>query len=237
MINLGKKLGFAALLALGVVSSAQSSVLDTFDYGFNVALAVGASSGDSDTSGVLTGVTDTTPAGDVVYTLTKTSDSDFGATGGALFTSGLLYLFNDDGTSNLQLNYFDEVGGPVGGLDITDGGSSDQFYFDVEFIDLGFFLDLIVMDIDGGISTLTFEQTEKVENSDPTKRIFASFASFTPGADFSKVATITALIRSTVDGADLKISEVGTTNIPEPTTVAIFGLALVGFAFSSRKKA
>ena len=66
---------------------------------------------------------------------------------------------------------------------------------------------------------------------------YVSFSDFVGSADFANVATISAAITGSTAGADLTISEVGTTSIPEPTTIAIFGLALVGFAFSSKRKA
>jgi len=234
-MKLGKKLGLAALLAFITTTTTQAMVLDSFDY--DVALQGSATNGVSVDSGILTGVTNTIPAGDVVYTLTSTSDATIGAQAGATLGAGELYLFNTNGTSNLTLSYFDLNGGPISGLDITDGGLSDQFYFDIEFIDLGFFLDIIVQDIYSQVSTVTYSQTDAILLSDPTERVYAAFSDFVGVADFSAVGQITAVIRGTTAGADLTISEVGTANVPEPSTVAIFGLALVGFAFSSRRKA
>jgi hypothetical protein len=235
MMNLGKKLGFAALLAFGSAASVQAMVLDTFDY--DVSLQVSTVNGSTIGSGIQTGVTNTVPAGDVAYTLTATSNASFGALGGANATNGSLYHFNTDGTSNLELNYFDLVGGPSVGLDITDSATSSAFYFDVEFIDLGFFVDFTITDISGAVSTFTYNHQTSVSLTDPTERVFADFSNFIGSASFANVAGISAVIRSTESGADLRISEVGTTSVPEPTTIAIFGLALIGFAFNSKRKA
>ena len=179
MKNLGKKFAFTVLLAFGAINSAQSIVLDTFDY--DVALVGSTSSGVTVSSGILSGVTNTDPAGDVVYSLTSTSTATVGAASGATLGAGELYLFNTNGTSNLTLNYFDEFDAPVNGIDLTDGGTSDLFYFDVEFIDLGFFLDLIVTDIFGNTSSLTFEQEDAIPLESPTERVYAAFADFVAG--------------------------------------------------------
>ena len=56
------------------------------------------------------------------------------------------------------------------------------------------------------------------------------------GVDFTKIAAFTASIDGVPD-ADFRISEVGATSVPEPSTIAIFGLALLGFGFSARRKA
>jgi len=53
---------------------------------------------------------------------------------------------------------------------------------------------------------------------------------------FEQVYEIKILLTAGND-VDLHLTEFGITNVPEPSTVAIFGLALVGFAFSSRRKA
>jgi hypothetical protein len=235
MINLVKKLSLATLLALGTVSSAQAMVLDTFDY--NTSVTGSTASGQTTSIGPITGVTATVPAGDVTYELTTTSASIIGPVAGSSAASGVLYLFNNNGTSNLTLSYNDLVGAPATGLDITDYGLSSLFYFDIEFIDLGFSLELTVEDIGSNTATANYTQQTAILPSDPTERIFVSFSDFVGSADFDHVKSITAVLTAANAGADLTISEVGTTGIPEPTTIAIFGLALVGFAFSSKRKA
>ncbi|MBL4822747.1 MAG: PEP-CTERM sorting domain-containing protein [Colwellia sp.] len=232
MTNLVKKLSFATLLAFGSVTSAQALVLDSFDY--NVALTGSTANGTTSSSSLLSGVTNTIPAGDVLYTLSTTSTSVLGPNAGASSTTGVMYLFNNDGTSNLTLDYSDVGAAP---LDITDLGASNTFYFDVEFIDLGFTFDFTVTDFVGAISTVSYDQLVAIPSAAPTERVYVSFSDFVGSADFANVATISAAITGSTAGADLTISEVGTTSIPEPTTIAIFGLALVGFAFSSKRKA
>jgi hypothetical protein len=242
MTNLMKKLGFASLLAFGAVTSAQAMVLDTFDYSVTLETPL-ATSGSTISSAVLTGVTNTPIAGDVQYTLTATSDASFAPRAGTLPT-GEMYLFNDDGTSNVTLEYSDANATSL--LDITDAGASNSFYFDVEFIDLGFILDLTVMDFAGNSSVVNYEQLVAIPAADPTERVYISFNDFNAlavlgggtgtEANFSQVVSITAVVSGSNTGADLKISEVGT-SVPEPTTIALFGLALVGFAFNSKRKA
>lgn len=232
MTNLAKKLGFATLLAFGSATSVQALVLDTFDYD-TVVLQGGTANGDVQTTS-LPAVTSTVPAGDVTYTLTTTSTSTgVGPQAGSSSTDGAMFLFNSNGTSNLLLEYSDaDATMPI---DLTDAGAANQFYFDVEFIDLGFSVDLTVTDLLNNVSTVTYTQLTAIPASSPTERVYVSFSDFMGTADFSSVQSIDAEIKTTIAGADLTISEVGT--VPEPTSIALFGLALVGFAFSAKRKA
>jgi hypothetical protein len=211
----------------------------------------------------LTNVTQTTPAGDVLYTLTLNSDGHPGTNGTtaeAFFGDGFLYYSEKtqvDSTLTLEYNdlsieaaaaaaYSANIGGGTpaevaaaqaaayavaltGAQDFTDGGSSTDFYFDVVFSAEGFDLSLQITDILGNSATGMLNTVPEVLS--PTK-LYLGFGAFA-GVDLTKVVNVVATINSN-SGSDLTLAEVGT--IPEPTTVALFGLGLLGFAFNSRKK-
>jgi len=252
MMNLGKKLGFAVLLAFGGALSAQASVLDTFTYTTDLTVN---GNGDSDTEQKI-GVTETSPAGDVLYTLLMLNDTNGAPSGtstaAAVFADGKMYYSEAPETDARLTLYYNDISveaavaaelvanGPAAALalaalsaqDFTDGGTSTDFYFDVVFSAEGFDLALTVTDIYGNSATDMLDNIAAVAS--PGTRLFLSFAGFA-GVDLTKVASVTAIIDS-APGSDLTLSEVGTTSVPEPATVAIFGLALVGFAFSSKRK-
>jgi|GEM_PF-6802956 len=232
MFNLTKKLGLAALLAFGAVSSASASVLDTFDYDVDLTQnGIGQIS-----SAKLVGVTETLPApGDVQYTLKVTKDLLFANDAQVIASQseGVLSLSVDSGVAAmLTMDYTDiDAFAPI---DLTDGGTATHFYFDILGSDEGFKLDIFVTDIFDNTSHGWITSPEVTFDDLIPERIFMNFNVFTGVANFSLVKAITAVITAPSD-SDLTISEVGT--IPEPTTVAILGLGLLGFAASRRRKA
>ena len=152
-----------------------------------------------------------------------------GITTNASFSGGqLVYAEKPAVDGSLLLEYFDaDATSPI---DLTDAGVSTNFYFDVDFADVGFTLDITVTDAFSNTSTAQYVLDHTVVSSE---RVFLSFADFVGTANFSLVTNIDGLVNSN-PGSDLILSEVGT--IPEPATLAVFGLGLIGFAASRRKK-
>ena len=234
MMNLGKKLGFAALLAFGAVTSANAGLvaLDDFDYATPINISdPGTSFAQRNDINQFNG--------DVQYTITQTAGS-LGTAGAKSFNvlDGDLKWNNESGIQSiLEILYgeFNESPGAAP-LDLTGGGSQDAFYFDVVQSDFGFAIDVVVGDIFGGfsiwsnisqqISTLTRQTAEF--NSFSALGLFAA-------ADFTNTAFVQVTLSSNgVDSVDLHLQEFGT--IPEPTTLAIFALGLIGFAASRKRQ-
>jgi len=247
MINLGKKLGFAALLALGTITSAQAIVLDTFEYDDDISFSnIGGTVYYSD-GGPLS-VSNTAVLqdfnifnGDVKYTV-NSSDAGFGT-----FTdSGALTLGNaPSGTSELELFYGQlTAGGVLLDAPVPFSAFGDSFYYDLQVLNVG---NLAINDLDVTITVSSgafgdpkteFSVTQTfIEDINTLTRQTLSFDEFynqgASAAFFDEVVSVTVLFNAG-EAVDFELAEFGV--IPEPSTVAIFGLALVGFAFSSRRK-
>jgi hypothetical protein len=242
MMNLGKKLGLATLLALGAASAANASalVLDTFDYVPAINLEVNSGM----TSDTQTALDINALNGDVKYDLTYISGSlDGAAVSFDDSGDGVLSFSNDASVlSSLSLNYSSYDGTPTGPLDLTGGGAFESFYYNVLSSDLGFTVDISVGSGNTGSGSTDISVSSGVSTAiSSLTSVVLDFSSFTTalgaGADFANVDFVNIVITGTTPAVDLIITEFGVTNVPEPTTVAIFGLALVGFAFNSKRKA
>lgn len=238
MFTLGKKIGTAAIIALAFIGSAQATVLDTFDYAddnFNNRYTLSDPTSDSwDILNI------NAAGGDVRYTVTLSDEANTIKTensiGGAL---GVLSISTDVTASMTALLSYGALDAtPAGPLDLTFGGTDEGFYFDIVSSEAaGFTTTVTVTYLDEVLPAVFVPATSVISFSTTLvtslERNYVSFTNFV-GADFTKVLGVDVLLAG-IAGADLTIAEFGT--IPEPSTVAIFGLALVGFAFSSRRKA
>jgi len=239
MMNLGKKLGLAALLALGTSGAANAAtvVLDTFDYTPVIDLEVNQGT----TQATTTRNDINSFLGDVQYTLdyiSGPSSLDSSSVSFDFSGDGVLSYSNDDFmVSSLTMLYSAFDGTPSSALDLTQAGTFSSFYFDILSSDLGFSIDVVVGSSSG--SSTYMSATSSVSSS--YQREFIDFSNFTTmsgiGADFSAVNFVNIVLTTTQVGSDLTITEFGIASVPEPTTIAIFGLALIGFAFNSKRKA
>lgn len=235
MMNLGKKLGFAALVALGSLTTVQAGVLDSYEYDMTMFV-------DSDASGFFGAqVSDTTSEivalGQVDYKLDLTSDTNNGTFGFASADANvgageLNYASAPGVNADISMTYHNAVidmfGGVGDGVDLTEGGASTDFYFDTVLADLGLSLLVTIEDMSGAIVSSSMINVPQILSLTRTYLSFNEFA----GVDLTDVKNVMIAISSS-NSADFTLAEVGT--VPEPTTVAIFGLGLVGFALSRKK--
>ncbi|MBA6341483.1 PEP-CTERM sorting domain-containing protein [Colwellia sp. MB02u-10] len=232
MLNLTKKILMTLVLTLGMASYSYADiVLDDFDYTPDpqINLEVNASNTSDSTQRNNVNVL----GADVVYDLEYISgDLDSSA---VTFGAGNLALSNDVLMKSSLLLTYSELVAP--GAPIADFSALNGFYFDLLNSDLGFSI-LVTIGSDSGANTSTSSTVSgAIASLTRTNILFSSFMTgLGTGANFAAVDYVSVLITSELDSVDLLLTEFGATNVPEPTSLAIFGLGLIGLAFSARKK-
>lgn len=113
--------------------------------------------------------------------------------------------------------------------------AGEYFYFDVIAADNAngdsFTVDVTVFDGNGDSSTAALTVPTGVISN---QRLLLSFASFS-GVDFEDIVGVVADITALGNALDISLDEVGI--VPEPTSIALLGLGLLGLGLRSRKKA
>ncbi|MBL4899359.1 MAG: PEP-CTERM sorting domain-containing protein [Colwellia sp.] len=177
--------------------------------------------------------------------------------------SGSLSYNNDTGISSEMSLYYSTDGidpsTTLAPVDFTFGGAFTDLYFDVSAIDLNFTATIYILSglydpslfVSGPVgdiysfdtayldsilaSSMTIQATNAIGFSDPAERLTASFDDLVGDGDITAVTGIFAIFSSTSGAFDFKIDEIGLTDVPEPTSLAILGLGLLGFGVSRRK--
>ena len=165
--------------------------------------------------------------------LTWDSFEGSGTAGEAKVTigQGALNLSNDTGVkSTMVVTYDGTVANPMD-EDLTWGGMTDTFAIDLEVLDIvdGFDATITVTDTGGGSFTYVIPAAPSVA----PVTAFVPYSNFM-GVDFSTVSSLVFTVVSSLPSLDLGVTAIR--KVPEPATVAIMGLGLLGLGFMRRRK-
>ncbi|MDP5032385.1 PEP-CTERM sorting domain-containing protein [Paraglaciecola sp.] len=234
MLNFKKYLLASAFTAVCATQAHAEFVLDSFD-SYNSVLEITSAGAPVSTTRVITTtgvfVDYTVSAGGAFVTV------DNSLYPGSPDQNGQLSYSGSNTGGSLTLKYYDAVLG-TGGFATTPENTvdftllGDSFYFSLlDAVDGPFDVALTVSYFDGvAYSTDSAGFTVADEQ---TGDIFFAFANFL-NADFSMIESITAVISTTNPNADFDLDEVGI--VPEPSSIALLGLGLLGLGLRSRKK-
>jgi hypothetical protein len=242
MTTLKKFVVTSVLLAATAMPAHAGLVLDTFDYvtdplplGYNVNLEVNVGTVNDTTAPDLYY---SASGAEVTYSLNLVEfiPPGLGAASSAkaFYGNGLLN-YNEDDTIDANLLVTYDAPTPSG-LNFLSFG--DSFYTDVQSADDGINV-LFTVTSASGSSTASF--TTSTVTIPGVKETLA-FTAFVGTADFSAVTQVTAFFTSNASttgageqfGTDFTLSEFGI--VPEPSSVALLGLGLLGLSLRARKK-
>ena len=149
----------------------------------------------------------------------------------------------------------------LGGIDLTSGGAADQFLVDVFTADLGFNYSISLWDMDGDRSTLSAGVQFQVNSTITTNYLFYWFnlptGEYCNGTlvppdctdpttelqfgidrpdgeiDFTRIGAIQLTLQGARADVDMAIGMIRT--VPEPATLGLVGLALLGVGAMGRR--
>lgn len=269
MKKLNKKLvglGGATLLALcsANVSALPITVIDDFstkqgntfgtDFYIDTSIDGNAVGGSVSGAGILGGERD------LSIELKSGVFASTGASPGAGIGDGTFHFNNVSNASSTAVIQWDGVDGSMGinttglgGVDLTNGGSSSSFLNDIVHSDGGFNFTLTVWDMDGNSVTAILAADE--HQTPATSALgFATFSNcdatgtggvicldgannpVLTGVDMTNVGALQLVVDPTGAAIDRDF-QIDAIRIPEPSTIALLGAGLIGMGAARRKKA
>jgi hypothetical protein len=216
------QVALATVVLLGGSFSASATIIDSFnDSQAGIAIATGSG------SSVLGGLSATEVLG-TERELSLTVNSNTGSQLASLnVTDGLLNFNNGTGVDSTAMVTWDGIAsGGLGGVDITNGGLSFAIVVNVVAADLGGMIRLDIEDTGAGSAFVT-------QAIGPGAGAFVlPFASFV-GVDFGALDLVKLTITGP-DALDVSINFIETSQVPEPSTMLLSGLALLALGGLSR---
>ncbi|MCW5962443.1 MAG: PEP-CTERM sorting domain-containing protein [Bryobacterales bacterium] len=228
------KLALALTLAIGLAGSASATIIDDFTFDQALLSTTGGTVSSEVCGGPMLG-----GCRDITITAAA-ADNGASPTSSASVLGGFLNISNDFEITSTVTVGWDGPGIPGPGLaPPANFTTSLAIVVQVFFADLGMDIEIELMD--GGGNTATRSLAIASTQVPPTGPINYSFdfASFTsaPGAlDLSDITSVRMIINGPA-AYDARISFVDTTPIPEPGTMLLSAVALLGLGLLRRRAA
>nr|WP_086939721.1 PEP-CTERM sorting domain-containing protein [Thaumasiovibrio occultus] len=237
------KYGLCSALAASLVFASQAHAVFIID-DFTDPIGIGNSAVDTvvDLNGVGSTFDSASVLGGERDLYVKLLQSGFNPATGVNMTVSAGTLTYETGSGAIAMGkiQYDGDDNDADNLDVTGLGSVDlaalgnSFVLDIFEADLGFSYSIGVWSNGGAVSAVN----EYVANGTnvPTSRAF-SFADFA-GVDFTSVSAIEFIINTKgLAGQNSIDFTVDSIKVPEPATIALFGMGLMGLGYTRRRKA
>lgn len=215
--------------ALGVVNQAQAAVIDHFDAPNQNLWANCGFCGPNHLSDNVASPGSIGGWRNVV--LTPVTGLATVSIGPSSFDGHSFDLANNPGAKSTVTMLWDNNGAGLGGVDLTGNGLTPNFALGINSIDsTGVSITFNVKDVGNHIATKT------ISGVSIGTVLFAlnTFSNF-GNTSFTSVKSIEMIVSATKADADISLAFVQT--IPEPSSLALMGLGLVGFSVLRKRKA